>query len=140
MVAVPKRFLSFSPPSVTMAFISSLPLHLDCLLLVSHKIPLMRPPQVDVLLGFFYLSSLSSISNGLGLILCQIEPNHSLNLLWQGYLSRAPTLTFQNTTHQIIYFILLYIRILFPYQFFIIISNHHSLTRPKTTAFNLNNF
>ena len=46
MVVVPKRFLSFSPPSVTMAFISSLPLHLDCLLLVSHKIPLMRPPQV----------------------------------------------------------------------------------------------
>ena len=46
MVDLQGRFLSFSPPSVTMASINSLPLHLDCLLLVSHMIPLMRPPQV----------------------------------------------------------------------------------------------
>ena len=104
------------------------------------RYPLWDLLRWDVLLGFFDLSGLQSISNGLGLILCQIRPNHSLNLLWQGYLSRPPTLTFQNTTHQIIYFILHFIIILFPYQFFIIISNHHSLTWPKTTALNLNNF
>ena len=139
MVAIPKRFLSFLSPSVTMAFINSLPLHLDCLL-VSHRIPLMRPPQVGCTPWVFWFVKPVEYLEWAG---PNFMPNRAQSL-FEPAMARipfsTPTPTFQNTTYQIIYFILHFIKILFPYQIFIINSNHHSLTRPKATAMNLNNF